>query len=103
MFPEGEDMVGPWIGTAVMGVVADAVPACTYSIIPVLAASPKKSDLGLAALSFFTALGKVLAGALVSPTLVAIGYQANAQFVCVPLAAVAALVVLLFMKSDRTL
>lgn len=103
LFPAGEDMVGPWIGTAVMGLVAGTVPACTYSIIPVLAASPKKSDLGLATLSFFTALSKVLAGALVSPTLVAIGYQANAQFVCAPLAAVAALVVLLFMKSDKTL
>ena len=101
LYTPGDDLAGPLIGTVVMGVVAGTVPACTYSILPVLAATPKKSDFALAALSFFTASGKVLAGALVSPSLVAIGYFANAQLICAPLALIAAVVVWVFMKSDK--
>ena len=70
-------------------------------LIPVLASSPKQSDFGLAALSFFTATGKVLAGFLVSPTLVDIGYEANAHFVCAPLAIVAAVLVFVLVRGER--
>ena len=94
-------MVGPWIGTVLVGLVGGVVPACTYSIIPLLAATPKKTDFALATLSFFTAGGKVLAGALVSPTLVAIGYQMNAQIICAPMAIVIAVLVWVFIKSDK--
>ena len=101
LYTPGDDMVGPWIGTVLIGLVASLVPACVYSIIPLLVATPEKTDFALAALSFFTALGKVLAGALVSPALVAIGYVANAQFICVPLALLAAVLVFLIVKPDR--
>ena len=101
LYTPGDDLYGPWFGTIMIGLVAGIVPACTYSLLPVLAPTPKRSDFALAMLSFFTALGKVLAGALVSPTLVAIGYYENAQFICAPMALAIAVLVALLMKSDR--
>ena len=100
LYTPGDDVAGPWIATIGMGLATGAVPTCTYSIIPVLAVEPRKTDFAMATMSFFMALGKVLGGALVSPTLVSIGYYANAQFVCAPLALLAAVVVLAFVKSD---
>ena len=53
-------------------------------------------------MAFATGLAQVVGGYVVSPLVTSLGYQANAQMVLAPMALVAALLVALFVKSDRS-
>ena len=63
---------------------------------------PKKTDLVLATMAFATGLAQVIGGYVVSPIVTSVGYLANAQFVMAPLALLAAVLVVVFVKSDRS-
>ena len=52
-------------------------------------------------MAFATGVAQVVGGYIVSPIVTSIGYQANAQFVLTPLALLAAVLVIVFVKSDR--
>lgn len=77
------------------------VPTCTRALIPAIVVDPKKTDTALTTMGFFLSLAKVIGGYTVSPILVAIGYYANAMWVMAPLALLAAVVVAIFVKSER--
>lgn len=100
-FTPGDDMTGPWIACIVMGFLAACVPTGTRAIIPVLVPEPKKTDTALTTMAFFTGIGQVLGGYLASPLVTSLGWQANGQFVLAPLALVAGLLIVLFVKSDK--
>lgn len=76
----GADMTGPWIACILMGIAGALVPTGTRAIAPVLVPEPKKTDLVLATMAFATGV---------------------AQFVLTPLALLAAVLVIVFVKSDR--
>ena len=95
-------MIGPWIGCILMGIAGAMVPTGTRAIAPVLVPEPKKTDLVLATMAFATGLAQVIGGYVVSPIVTSVGYLANAQFVMAPLALLAAVLVAVFVKSDRS-
>lgn len=100
-FTPGTDMTGPWIASVLMGLCGALVPTGTRAITPVLVPEPKKTDLVLATMAFATGLAQVVGGYVVSPTVTSIGWQANAQFILAPLALIAAVAVIVFVKSDK--
>lgn len=101
-YTPGTDMIGPWIGCILMGIAGAMVPTGTRAIAPVLVPEPKKTDLVLATMAFATGLAQVIGGYVVSPIVTSVGYLANAQFVMAPLALLAAVLVVVFVKSDRS-
>ena len=100
-FTPGSDMTGPWIASVLMGLCGALVPTGTRAITPVLVPEPKKTDFVLATMAFATGLAQVVGGYIVSPLVTAVGWQANAQFILAPLALLAAVAVLVFVKSDK--
>lgn len=54
-------------------------------------------------MGFLMALGKVLGGYFVSPSIMALGYTGMAQFTLAPMCIVAGLIVLIFVKNDKYL
>ncbi|HIW75584.1 MULTISPECIES: MFS transporter [Gordonibacter] len=100
-FTPGTDMTGPWTASVIMGLCGALVPTGTRAITPVLVPEPKKTDFALATMAFATGVAQVVGGYVVSPTIAAVGWQANAQFILAPLAVLAAIAVILFVKSDR--
>lgn len=100
-YTDGADMTGPWIACILMGIAGALVPTGTRAIAPALVPEPKKTDLVLATMAFATGVAQVVGGYIVSPIVTSIGYQANAQFVLTPLALLAAVLVIVFVKSDR--
>lgn len=101
LYTNGPDLVGPWVGAICMAFVVGMVPTCTRALIPAIVVDPKKTDTALTTMGFFLSLAKVIGGYTVSPILVAIGYYANAMWVMAPLALLAAVVVAIFVKSER--
>ena len=100
-FTPGSDMSGPWTASIVMGLCGALVPTGTRALTPMLVPEPKKTDLALATMAFATGVAQVVGGYVVSPTIAAIGWQANGQFVLAPLAVLAVVAVVVFVKSDR--
>lgn len=100
-FTPGPDMVGPWLASILMGLCGALIPTGTRALAPVLVTEPRKTDIVLATMAFATGVAQVVGGYVVSPTIEAIGWQANAQLVLAPLAVIAAAAVVLFVKSDR--
>ena len=100
-FTPGTDMTGPWVASIFMGLAGAMVPTGTRAITPVLVPEPKKTDFVLATMAFATGVAQVVGGYIVSPIVTTLGWQANAQFVLAPLAVLAALAVIVFVKSDR--
>ena len=103
LWTPGADMVGPWIGIIIYGIPLGFVPTCTRAIIPRLVVDPKKLDFALSTMGFLMALGKVLGGYFVSPSIMALGYTGMAQFTLAPMCIVAGLIVLIFVKNDKYL
>ena len=52
-------------------------------------------------MAFATGVAQVVGGYIVSPIVASVGWQANAQFVLAPLAVLAAVAVIVFVKSDK--
>lgn len=100
-FTPGTDMTGPWTASILMGLCGALVPTGTRAIAPVLVPEPKKTDLVLATMAFATGVAQVVGGYIVSPIVASVGWQANAQFVLAPLAVLAAVAVIVFVKSDK--
>lgn len=103
LWTPGEDMIGPWIGIIIYGIPLGFVPTCTRALIPRLVIDSKKLDFALSTMGFLMALGKVLGGYFVSPTIVAVGYTGMAQYTLAPMCVVAAILVIVFVKSDKAL
>ena len=100
LWTPGADMVGPTIGIFLFGLVVGGVPTCTRAYIPQLVVNPKRTDIALSTMGFFMAFGKILGGYFVSPSIVAFGYQGTGMFILAPMVVVAAILVLIFVKSD---
>lgn len=100
-FTPGDDVAGPWIFCIVMGICASFIPTCTRAIIPILVTDPFKTDMALAVMAFVTGVAQVCA-TLASFSIAEIGWTANGQFVLAPLALLAAIIVAVFVKSDRS-
>lgn len=100
-YTPGVDMVGPWAGCVLMGLAGALVPTGTRAIAPVLVPEPRKTDLVLATMAFATGLAQVVGGYVVSPLVTQLGYQVNAQVILAPMAVLAAVLVAVFVKSDR--
>ena len=100
-FTPGSDMTGPWTASIIMGLCGALVPTGTRAITPVLVPEPRKTDFVLATMAFATGAAQVVGGYIVSPIVTSLGWQANAQFVLAPLALLAAIAVVVFVKSDR--
>ena len=103
LWTPGDDMIGPWIGVIIYGIPLGFVPTCTRALIPRLVVDSKKLDFALSTMGFLMALGKVLGGYFVSPTIMAVGYTGMAQYTLAPMCIVAAIIVILFVKSDKYL
>ena len=103
LWTPGTDMVGPWIGIIIYGIPLGFVPTCTRAIIPRLVVDPKKLDFALSTMGFLMALGKVLGGYFVSPSIIEFGYTGMAQFTLAPMCVLAALLVVFFVKGDKAL
>lgn len=103
LWTPGNDMIGPWIGVIVYGIPLGFVPTCTRALIPRLVVDSKQLDFALSTMGFLMALGKVLGGYFVSPTIMAVGYTGMAQYTLAPMCIVAAIIVILFVKSDKYL
>ena len=103
LWTPGEDMIGPWIGIIIYGIPLGFVPTCTRALIPRLVIDSKKLDFALSTMGFLMALGKVLGGYFVSPIIVAVGYTGMAQYTLAPMCVVAAILVIVFVKSDKAL
>lgn len=89
-----------WVFAVVHGLCASCIPTCTRAIIPVLVPTPAKTDVALTTMAFVTGLAQVCA-TFASMSVAAIGWSANGLFVLCPLAAAAAIIVLVFAKNDR--
>lgn len=101
LWTPGDDMVGPWIGVIIYCIPLGFVPTCTRALIPQLVVDTKKLDFALSTMGFLMALGKVLGGYCVSPSIIALGYTGMAQFTIAPMCVVAAIIVIVFVKSDK--
>ena len=99
-YTPGDDMIGPWVFSILLGFCQGCCVTCTRAGIPVLAPEPKKTDLALATMSFFTGVAMCLGG-VASNSVVAIGWIANGRYILAPAALAAAVLVLAFVKSDR--
>lgn len=99
-FQPGEETGSAWVFCVIMGLCASFVPTYTRGITPLLCTDSLKCDMSLATMAFVTGLAQVLA-VVASMSVASIGWFANAQFVCAPLAFVAAVLVLVFVKDDR--
>ncbi len=99
-FQPGEETGSAWAFCVIMGLCASFVPTYTRGITPLLCTDSMKCDMALASMAFVTGLAQVLA-VIASMSVATIGWFANAQFVCAPLAIVAAVVVLVLVKDDR--
>lgn len=100
-YTSGADMTGPWIACILMGIAGALVPVGTRAIAPVLVPDPKKTDFVLAVMAFSTGVAQVVGGYTVSPLVTSIGYQANALYVLTPLAILAAVLIAVFVVSDK--
>ena len=85
LWSPGDDMVGPWIGIIVWAIPLGFIPTCTRAIIPRLVVEPKKLDFAMSTMGFSMALGKVLGGYFVSPSIVAFGYTGMARYTLAPM------------------
>lgn len=99
-FQPGEETGSAWAFCVIMGLCASFVPTYTRGITPLLCTDSLKCDMSLASMAFVTGLAQVLA-VVASMSVASIGWFANAQFVCAPLAFVAAVLVLVLVKDDR--
>lgn len=99
-YTPGDDMIGPWVFSILLGFCQGCCVTCTRAGIPVLAPEPKKTDLALATMSFFTGVAMCLGG-VASNSVAAIGWIANGRYILAPAALAAAVLVLAFVKSDR--
>lgn len=94
------DMASPWITMFIVGVCGSVLPMATRSIVPVLCPDPKKTDYVLATMTFVTCVAQVF-GVAASQSVQALGWHGNAVFVLGPLCVVAAVIVLVFVTSDK--
>ncbi|MBC2890238.1 MFS transporter [Gordonibacter massiliensis (ex Traore et al. 2017)] len=94
------DMASPWATMFIIGVCGSVLPMATRSIVPVLCPDPKKTDYVLATMTFVTCVAQVF-GVAASQSVQALGWNGNAVFVLGPLSMVAAVIVLVFVTSDR--
>ena len=99
-FQPGKDAGSAWAFCIVMGLCASFIPTYTRGITPLLCTDSLKCDLALASMAFVTGIAQVLAVAA-SQSVAYIGWVANAQLVCAPLALLAAVLVLVLVKDDR--
>lgn len=84
-FQPGKDAGSAWAFCIVMGLCASFIPTYTRGITPLLCTDSLKCDLSLASMAFVTGIAQVLAVAA-SQSVASIGWFANAQLVCAPLA-----------------
>ena len=101
LWTPGGDLVGPWAGILLYCIPLGFVPTCTRALIPQLVVDTKKLDFALSTMGFLMALGKVLGGYFVSPSIIALGYTGMGQLTIAPMCVVAAVIVILFVKSDK--
>lgn len=101
LWNETESMTGPIAGMILYSLCIAGPATCTRALIPQLVVDPKKTDFALSTMGFLMALGKVLGGYFVSPSIVAFGYTGMAYYTLIPMMLVAAIIVLVFVKSDK--
>lgn len=99
-FTPGTDASSSWAFCVIMGLCASFVPTYTRGIVPVFCTNSFKCDMALGTMAFVTGLAQV-AAVVASMSVASIGWFANAQYVCAPLALVAAFCVLVLVKDDR--
>ncbi len=100
-FTQGSDIIGPWVFCCILGVLGGIIPSTTRIIIPLLCPDIKKTDLGLTTMSFFAGAGQCV-GSVVAAGLVAqAGWQFNAHLILAPMAIIAGVLILVFVKNDR--
>ena len=98
-FTPGTDTTSSWAFCIIMGICASFVPTYTRGITPLLCTDSFKSDMALSIMAFCTGLAQVCA-VFASMSVAAIGWFANAQFVCAPLCIVAAVISAFAVKDD---
>ena len=101
LWSPGDDMVGPWIGIIVWAIPLGFIPTCTRAIIPRLVVEPKKLDFAMSTMGFLMALGKVLGGYFVSPSIVAFGYTGMARYTLAPMMVIGVILIAVFVKGDK--
>ena len=101
LWSPGDDMVGPWIGIIVWAIPLGFIPTCTRAIIPRLVVEPKKLDFAMSTMGFLMAVGKVLGGYFVSPSIVAFGYTGMARYTLAPMMVIGVILIAVFVKGDK--
>ena len=100
-FTPGEGTGSAWAFCIIMGICASVIPTYTRGITPILVTDPFKTDMALCFMAFFTGAAQVCA-VFASMSVATIGWFANAKFVLAPLCILAAILVLVLVKDDRS-
>lgn len=100
-FTPGTDVGSSWAFCVIMGLCASFVPTYTRGITPLFCTDSFKCDMALGTMAFVTGLAQV-AAVLASLSVASIGWFANAQYICAPLALLSAVLILVLVKDDRT-
>lgn len=92
-----------WISIVFLGgICAGLIPTMTRAIIPILAVDPAKTDYALTGMAFVTNIGGFLAaffGTIAAGT----SYLYAARIFCLPMIAVAIVLIIVFVKNDHKL
>lgn len=94
------NMASPWIAMVIMGLCGAFMPMCTRSIVPVLCPDQGKTDYALATMAFVTAVAQ-FGGVIASQSATTLGWATHGLVVCMPIALVAAVIILVFVKSEK--
>lgn len=92
-----------WVSIVFLGgICAGLIPTMTRAIIPILAVDPTKTDYALTGMAFVTNVGGFLA-AFFGTIAAGSSYLFAARVFCLPLIAVATILIIVFVKNDHSL
>ena len=101
-FSPGTDMTGPWVFCLLMALCCGCVPMGTRALIPLLTPEPKMTEWMLTTMAFGQSVASLLS-VLASFAIFGsgLGWTGSSQFILAPLALLAAIIIIVFVKSDR--
>lgn len=103
LWSDDPSQMSAWVSIIFLGgICAGLIPTMTRAIIPILAVDPTKTDYALTGMALVTNIGGFLAaffGTIAAGT----SYLFAARVFCLPLIAVAAVLIIFFVKNDHKL
>lgn len=91
-----------WSFVIIVGLMASVVPTMVFSMVPIYAKTPRKSDLGLAILAVFQNAGMLVGAAAFGAIAAATSWQGASNMLILPTMAIA-IVLIFFLTSTKHL